>query len=80
MARIDIQCPKKNKECKIQALARARKNNFICAGLIEPVIPGDCIRLCVKGKIIKNLVLELTPKEALAICVVLSTASYNAEV
>ena len=72
-----MKCPKKNKYCKTESIARAKNNNFICSGYnSRPHIKGDCIKLCLKGRCCENE-LEMTPMEAIGIITCLSTVVYN---
>jgi hypothetical protein len=73
-----MKCPKNIKGCSLQAIAKAKGNNFICSGLITKPNPTcDTIRLCVKGATTDRILGEMTPKEAIAICACLTTSSYN---
>lgn len=74
----DMKCPKALKDCQCHSIARAKGNNFICAGVMKtPNEYGDIVRLCVRGAVTDRIISEMTPKEAIGLCCVLSAVGYN---
>lgn len=63
-----MKCPKKNKHCNPANKVSAGKH-FICSGLTSKPqkYRKDIVKLCLKGKYVKDFSIEMTPKEALLI-------------
>jgi hypothetical protein len=61
-------CPKTNKNCKpISKIPAGR--HYICSGLNSRPrkYSKDIVKLCLKGKYVKDFSIEMTPHEALYI-------------
>ena len=71
-----MKCPKKNKYCT-PALYLKDKNYFICTGINKKPTKykKDIIKLCLRGKYVKDFKIEMTLQEALMISSALSLAA-----
>jgi len=70
-----VNCLKKNKNCK-PTLYFKDKTHFICAGINKKPTKykKDIVKLCLRGKYVKNFKMEMTLQEALMISSALSLA------
>ena len=73
-----MKCIRKNKYCQRQVITKdITNNNYFCSGHnSNPQYKRDTIKLCYKSKVAKGSS-EMTPKEALAISLLLLTAVFN---
>ena len=72
-----MKCPKK-KNC-IAYVQKFAKKDYICCGFNQhpKKYRHDVIKLCLKGKYVKDFGLEMTPAEALDIISCISSALAN---